>query len=86
MSVLALPMPAAQRARFFLPTPACRGGCSGPCGIRQGPSPPLRRTPQGQHAALLSSLVLTTFFHKSPVHTSHFWIAGFPLRIQTISL
>ena len=68
------PHPSLQRWMFW------------PCGIRQGPSPPLRRTPRGQHAALLSSLVLTTFFHKSPVHTSHFWIAGFPLRTQTISL
>lgn len=50
---------------------------------------PFENSGQGQCRALLA--VLTTFFlkkkkNKSPVHTLHFWTAGFPLRTKTISL
>lgn len=31
-------------------------------------------------------LSVNYIFHKSPVHTFHFWIVGFPLRTKTISL
>lgn len=48
---------------------------------------PLMRTQTREGVKLYTSALSVNYiFHKSPVHTFHFWIAGFPLRTKTISL
>lgn len=50
-------------------------------------SVPLTSTPTREGVELgTSALTVNYIFHKSQVHTFHFWIAGFPLRTKTISL
>lgn len=54
---------------------------------RRGWSLPLMRTPTRQGIELCTSALSVNYiFHKSPVPTFHFWIAGFSLRTKTISL
>ena len=51
-----------------------------------GLSLPCENSDQGKWRALPSAQSVNYIFYKSPVHTLHFWIAGFPVRTKTISL
>ena len=51
-----------------------------------GAEPALEENSTGTACSPALKFSVNYLFHKSPVHTSHFWIASFPLRSQTISL
>ena len=51
-----------------------------------GAEPALEENSTGTACSPALKFSVNYIFHKSPVHTSHFWIASFPLRSQTISL
>lgn len=52
----------------------------------EGLNLPCENSDQGKCKTLPSAHSVNYIFYKSPVHTLHFWIAGFPVRTKTISL
>lgn len=75
------------------PRPPAPPGCTGQevrlsllGGPQEDRSPPLTGTPSRKGQLAASALRVNYISHQPPVPTFHFWIAGFPLRTETISL